>query len=344
VTKLETLSVLDFKGDTKRFDTCDEVWAHPATMAAEFGPMLEFAHHPAAGNIMTTDWTCHDQTYQPVVEVYSGWGNSLEYETDYDPLQMPIEEATVHYALEMHDLKLGFVGGTDIHDTRPGAVCAVDSSEAGTHIYGGGLTVVVLPDGADFARSSIYGELVARRSLVTTGPQLPVLVHWTTPDGVEHAIGEEVRVRDSANETTTLTVEYPASWNQYVTGVQAVGYSSRTDLTPASGAWSHSFTNDTLPKWLYVEVAIDGAEYYGPSACVDGPVDELGVTLDDREFVWSSPVWFERTNDLDGDGYAYDADDCNDDDAAINPGAREIWMNRIDENCDGRIRRRTTAP
>ena len=43
-----------------------------------------------------------------------------------------------------------------------------------------------------------------------------------------------------------------------------------------------------------------------------------------------------RKDDVDDDGDGFPAvDDCNDDDAAINPGAEEVWYDGIDANCAG---------
>jgi hypothetical protein len=324
---LSELSVTDLAGPTKAFAACEDVWSNPTTLATQFGPTLQFAHHPAAGTIRPTDWSCHDPTYQPVVEVYSGWGNSLEVAPDYDPLEEPVEASTVHEALETFGWKMGFVAATDLHDTRPGNTCVIDTEYTGTKHYGGGLTIVALDEGAPFVRSAIHQEMTARRTLATTGPELPVVVQWLTSDGRRRSMGEEILVRD--RDATTLLVRVPRAWEDYVTGVDAVGYDERITLSEtAGGTWSVSIENATLPTWLYVEVAIDGASYYGGvGACADGG-------LDDREMVWSSPAWFERTDDLDQDGYGYDTD-CDDDARRIRPGARDIPNNGIDENCDG---------
>ncbi len=41
--------------------------------------------------------------------------------------------------------------------------------------------------------------------------------------------------------------------------------------------------------------------------------------------------------DADRDGYTIDEGDCDDADPAVNPGAREIPDNRVDEDCDGTV-------
>jgi hypothetical protein len=278
---------LDELATPEDITACSDIWDHTAAVAAKYGPTLEWAHHPTNPRF-PTDYSCHDQTYEPVIEAYSGVGNSFDIASDYDVvIDGTVESGTAHEALETFGLRVGFVSGTDIHDTQPGQVCATCTQHPESHVYGGGLTMVVLDNGTDFKRSAIYGEMVARRTLVTSGPQIPVVVEATTHDGVVHPIGEDITVARMGR--TMVQVSIPMRHQSVVTGVDLVGYTGRISLDEKQpGVWRVSLDNAGIPDWLYAEVAIDGAAFYGGAgACADGGTD-------DREFVWSSPFFFVR--------------------------------------------------
>ncbi|EKD52198.1 MAG: hypothetical protein ACD_62C00084G0003 [uncultured bacterium] len=57
-------------------------------------------------------------------------------------------------------------------------------------------------------------------------------------------------------------------------------------------------------------------------------------TVDEGDVCTTPPV----DDDLDDDGYTVDGGDCDDDDAAINPGATDICDDTIDQDCDGKDR------
>lgn len=341
-TKLDALDFEAMKAYGGVKDDCSaDAFLNAARLNAEVGPTLMFAHHPAAQAVSTTDWSCHNQAFEPVVEVYSGWGNSLDYDPDYDPpdlvtdyssVDVASSQATIHKALESFGLTVGFVAGTDLHDTRPGMTC----DRIYRSNYGGGLTMVLLDDETPFVRSAIYDELVARRTLATSGPRMPVLVDWTTRDGTVHSIGEQMRIPTSG--ATKLAAHVPASWAPYVVEVSAIGYSTEIALSEGTpGNWSVSIPNASMPDWLYVSVEIDGAALYGEGVCDDGGDD-------DREFVWSSPTWFYHSAPPaavpDADGDKYDAlIDCDDTDATIHPWAPEVIKDDIDQDCNGRDER-----
>lgn len=58
------------------------------------------------------------------------------------------------------------------------------------------------------------------------------------------------------------------------------------------------------------------------------PTDDSSEPIDDS----AEPTW---STDIDHDGYAPQAGDCDDADPAVSPAAKEVVGNGIDENCDG---------
>lgn len=124
----------------KLWKTLDEV--------AEAGKQILLIPHHTSNKIMGCDWSMGwNPKYENAVEIYSVWG-SCECHKDEGNIR-PIKSCDgevkgrhVRDALKL-GYRLGFVGGGDIHDGRPGD-CLNGHSE--TSIYRSGLTAVMVPE------------------------------------------------------------------------------------------------------------------------------------------------------------------------------------------------------
>jgi hypothetical protein len=287
---LSTLTLDDVRpsGGSMEVASCDAIWSWADTLAAKAGPILLVPHHPAGVQPMPTDWTCADEGYQPVVEIYSEQGNALGDTTDFDPpWSGTVARGTVHHALDPDGLalKMGFLAGTDEHDTLPGEVCGPDRVRT-DQPYGGGLTMVVLPEGQALTRSAILDAMRARSVYATSGPAVPMDVSWEGDGAVLGGLGEDITVPTGTD--LVMRVSVPPEWAGAVVSVEGVGPLGREAATDeGDGSWSLTIASDTAPAWIYPAIRLDGDAIYGNAGCDDG-----GSGTD--EWVWGSPSWLTR--------------------------------------------------
>ncbi|NQU11897.1 DUF3604 domain-containing protein, partial [bacterium] len=105
-------------------DTLDKLWARLDELTDQGYAVLAIPHHPA-NVVMGVKWELGwNPRYETAVEMYSVWGNSEKPESAGNPI--PIRscrgEMAGRHVLDAlrRGYRLGFLGGGDIHDGRPG--------------------------------------------------------------------------------------------------------------------------------------------------------------------------------------------------------------------------------
>ena len=325
----------DFE-ETGRPADCDSLWDNARDLSTALGPLVLIPHHPAASRPAGTDWTCHDPELAPLVEIYSGQGNSrdLPDAAPYDPLwSETVEEGTVNTALITHGYPLGFVGGTDFHDTLPGMICHEEQHHGLP--YSGSLTAVVLDAGTPFDRAAVHDALVARHTFATSGPMVPTILTLHGAFGLPLGEAGDL-VGTPAAAGIVLRVSFPASFAPYVTAVEVYDIHGATTPVPEVTPGTHQIAIGARPDpWFaYAVVTVDGASWWADQGivCLDGGVD-------DTVKIWTSPVWTFDSDavDDDGDGFTEADGDCDDGDATISPGVTEVACDDVDNDCDGAL-------
>jgi len=327
-----TLTDAQLDGGAQVIADCQEIWDWVAEVDAQWGPALLLAHHPAFAANIGTEWDCHADAapWSPAVEIYSRHGSSLGVEV-WDPLWDQADALrSGEGALDPYgpDLLLGFMAGTDSHDTAPGATCAQDRRLT-HHPYGGGLTILVLPESESFDRPAIHEAITQRRSYATSGPLVPVVVEYRSGGEELGGMGEILSI--PPGEGLLAELRLPAVTDPFVVAVQLRtrgGHWTATRLE--AGSYQAVIPAQETPRYLYPLVILDGDAYY-EQTCDDGGEDA-------QEYVWLSPTWFDgELRDLDGDGYSGLQGDCDDDDPAAHPAAKEVCDSGADEDCDGLV-------
>lgn len=180
------------------------------------------------------------------------------------------------------DLHLGIVGGTDGHDTQPGAVCRRET-QLPQHPYGGGLTVAVLGQDERFDRAALFDAIAGRHTYATSGPALPVLVSYSSGGIGLGAMGEDLVV--AADQPLEVVVKVPVEHQAVVANVFLMTSDGEQRMpSVGDGGFAVTIEPQHRPAWVYPRVELDGAAWYGQSGCDDGGVDQ-------RERLWLSPSW-----------------------------------------------------
>lgn len=187
-------------------DQVSELWDALDAAAETCAPSrwISFAHHPALDLPQLTDWNLAENApdREALVEIYSEHGSSecldvvsegCEWRVDQDKGYVP--EGSVQAALA-HGYRLGFVGGTDSHDARPGSLddgpgpaAHWDDGEVRWQFAAGGITGVWLDEAEDLNTDTLFDALEARATLASSGPR-PALVAWAEgADGQDYLPG-----------------------------------------------------------------------------------------------------------------------------------------------------------
>lgn len=274
-------------------EDCSALTPFMDALVARFGSALLLPHHPGVQKPMATDWTCFQQEYEPVVEVYSEHGSSLDSRSGFDiPWSGYAEEGTARNAIDpaTHGLRMGFVAGSDNHDTNGGNACRTDTV-TDNHPYGAGLTIVWQPQTTEFNRAAVYSAFKEHRTYASTGPAIPLIVEVRRSDGALIAnMGESVELDNS--QDIWVEARVPPGWAQAVIDATAIGPNGTWRMLEVSdGIWRSAIPAAELPENVFVDIQVDSAVAF-PAGCADGGADGY-------DHLWSSPIYLDPAKPVD---------------------------------------------
>jgi hypothetical protein len=231
-------------------------------VAREHNALL-IPHHTA--NVrMGVEWEAgHDPEHERLVEIHSVWGNSERPEADGNPFPIRTLEGEQRGRHVIDALnagyRLGFVGGGDIHDGRPGDELAglQVTPEAYRHLRRQGIMGVWAPE---LSREAVFDALWERNCFATTNVRMPIRFSVC---GARQ--GMAVRCEDERPIHLWAASEVPIA---------------RVTIVRGGEDWKTLETDEHVVDRRVEDVASGAAEHY--YARIERADGWLG---------WSSPVW-----------------------------------------------------
>ncbi len=159
---------------------------------------LSYFHHPAVARPIYVDWGSLESQLEEdlVVEIHSEHGSSECFDLELQGCDWGVDadlhyaNGSVQYALQL-GRRLGFVGGTDNHESAPGSVEDGAGPILGSgkdfviwHLTGGSLTGVYYA-GSDVTRSVLFDGIEARNTMAAS---------WLFDEVAVAALGEDGNV------------------------------------------------------------------------------------------------------------------------------------------------------
>jgi len=246
-------------------ETLDKLWRR--LDEAGFGPddaggiptAVAIPHHPA-NVVMGVDWDAGwNPTYETAVEMYSVWGNSEKPAAAGNPrpiraLDGEMPGRHVRDALA-RGYRLGFVGGGDIHDGRPGDDLHAESyPPEAFSAYRQGLTAARVPA---LTRENVFDAIRERRTYAATRSRIYL----------------DVRLGATGRQTRATHLHVQAASEDGGVRATLVRNGRETPLAEADGdgrVIDTSLPVDPLASDEYLYVRVDTAA---------------------GEMAWSSPLW-----------------------------------------------------
>jgi hypothetical protein len=235
---------------------------------------------------MSTDWSYFNEQMQVLVEIYSKWGSSEHQGLSLSrPAGCYVEGRSVQDALSLGH-KLGFVGGSDTHYSKPGSQNLNESDKYPALMFpNSGLTAVWA---RNLTREEIFNALKKRRTYATSGSRT---ILKFSADG--HLMGEEFtsftnpkfKIEVKPAGASIEFVKIIKGWKGRETPFQPPEIDSCHDLEECVFEWEDkNFTQDSF--------------YY------------LRVKQKDGHLAWSSPIWVNKGifGDLNNDKKVNSAD------------------------------------